>query len=127
MPTDSLTSSYSNDILDDDFNTLLNVLDSEKIVAIFDSCNSGGFINDVGKDLSASGRVILTACAENENSTEFSALGHSIFSYYVIEALNSLESVDVNANHEVSAEEIFNYANTEVLSWTLDFQHQEIV
>jgi outer membrane protein assembly factor BamB len=117
-PTDSLTSYWTNDIRDDEFSTWLNVLDAGKIVTILNSCYSGGFIGDTtGKDLSKEGRIILTACAENEEAYAISTLGYGIFSNYIIDALNKLELVDVNVNHEVSAEEIFNYAEAKVLSF----------
>ncbi len=143
-PHDSLTASWANDISDDEFDVWLSVLDSGKIVVILDTCHSGGFIgtaaikrvainqtilpdvdlelggldDSFAKDISKTGRVILTSSAENEVSKETARLGHGIFSYYIIDALSKLEIVDVNANHEISAEEIFWYAEPRVVSFT---------
>jgi outer membrane protein assembly factor BamB len=124
IPTDHISGSTTNAIRDDELNTWLNVSGATKIVTILDACNSGGFIGNVtGQDLSFDGRVILTACAENETSIETSALGHGLFSYYVIVALNNLQIADYNTDHEVSAEEIFAYADSRVLSYQGSSQH----
>ena len=121
-----------------------------------DTCDSGGFItrsvtkdvdgsnailtdvnsklsssNDsFAKDISKSGRVILTASAENESSWDTSALSHGVFSYYVIEALMGVGIVDANSNQEISAEEIFAYAEPRTVSFTTEncekIQHPQL-
>ena len=125
-PHDSLTSSYSNDIRDDELEIWLNNLESSKITIILDTCHSGGFIESMGstkieskisaaeddgtpvnqndgfaKDISKSGRVILAACAENENSWEVGYFEHSVFSNYILEAMNRLDIVDTSAKHQM--------------------------
>lgn len=143
---DSLTSSWANDIRDDELDAWLSILDSGKVVVVLDACFSGGFITSMGAtkfeidktetteddtrlgspndgfamDISKSGRAILTACAENEESWEVGVLQHSVFSHYIIEALSKLDTVDANSNHEISAEEIFNYAEPRTVSFTTE-------
>lgn len=145
-PYDSLTSAWTNDIRDDELDTWLNILDSRKIVVMLDVCNSGGFIASSGiskveidkklaiennpglsslddgfaKDISKDSRVILTACAENESSWDSGTLKNGVFSHYIIDALSRLDTVDVNANHEISAEEIFNYVEPKVVAYTTE-------
>ena len=145
-PYDSLSTSWANDIRDDEFDQWMGILDSSKIVVILDTCFSGGFISSAAtegvasskailtdvnsklssfndcfaKDISKSGRVILTASAENESSWDTPALSHGVFSYYVIEALMGVGIVDTNSNQELSAEEIFAYAEPRTVSFTTE-------
>jgi len=122
-PYDSLKYSYDNDICDDTLDSWLDSLDSQHISVFLDSCNSGGFIDkvsgkellrsdlgdDFAKDLSREGRVIITACNETESSWGYGDLDHGLFTYYILEGLDSLELVDDNGDNEISAEEIFDY------------------
>jgi hypothetical protein len=138
-PYDSLTTSWLNDIRDDELGNWLNGLDASKIVVMLDTCFAGGFIDrmalkskiakpaqsDVSpapndgfvKDLSKSGRVILAASAEDEESEELTSLGHGLFSYYILEALGNFTITDANLNHEVSAEEVFGHVEPKVLAY----------
>jgi|WetSurMetagenome_2_1015567.scaffolds.fasta_scaffold06460_2 hypothetical protein len=153
-PTNSLKDSWTNDIRDDELDAWLSGLNAEKMVVMLDTCFSGGFISQMSvaktaalteptqvsalanntadgfaKDLSKSGRVILTASSESEESGEYDALKHGLFVYYIIDALNKLETTDVNRDLAVSAEEIYSYAAPLTVSYAAskgDSQHPQI-
>ena len=63
--------------------------------------------------------MILTACATNEDSWETPSLGHSDFSYFILEALSQFEATDTNNDNWISAEEIFEYVKPEVIAFEL--------
>lgn len=105
-PHDSLTYSYDNDISADDLDSWLDTLDSDKVVIILDTSYAGRFESN----LSGSGRVVLMSSRSDEDSSESSTLQHGYFSYYTLEALRGFEAADSDSNFELSAEEIFNYA-----------------
>ncbi len=109
LPYDSLPTSYANDIRDDELANWLDRLESENMVIILDTCYSADFIDD----LSAGGRVILAACDVNEEAYEDPLHKHSIFTYYILEGLDNLKRVDEDGNFEISAEELFWYAEPE--------------
>ena len=90
-----------------ELSSALNAIQAEKIVVILDICYSGKF----EVTLSKSGRVLMLACRSDELSYEDDELHNGIFSYYLIEALNSFDIVDMNHDFELSAEEIALYAN----------------
>ena len=113
-PYDSLLYSYANDITDDEFAGWLGALESDNRVVVLDTCHSGGFI----PELSASNPVIVTSSAADESAWEFVALGHSVASYYLLEAISDAEPVDTNVNYEISAEELANYIKSNVVAYT---------
>lgn len=119
-------------IFDDQLNTWLSELESTRQVVIIDSCYSGGFIGgDFTRDLSRSGRVVIAATEEDEVGWETSALSHSVFRYYLLDGLEHLDLLDANGNNEVSAEELFAYAQPRTTEYesTHDFesiQHPEM-
>jgi len=124
-PYDSLTDSYANNIRGEELDSWLDTLDSNKVVVVLGTCYAGGFISD----LWGSGRVILASSDANESSWENMALGHGVFSYYLLEAFDNLELVDTNGDYEISAEEIFYYVEPKVVAfeeaWGED-QHPEL-
>lgn len=111
---DSLTYSYENDIFGDELDSWLDVLDSEKIIVIIDSCVSGSWI----RELKRKGRIILTACSPGEDAWDDYTLEHGVLSYYILEALGDFEATDANDNYEVSIEEIFEYARPRTTNYT---------
>ena len=159
-PHDFQASTFSHDMVDeirdDELEEWLSNLEAGRIVVVLDTCHSGGFIESMGigeiatsksaeteikpqtsdfndgfaKDISASGRVILTSCAETEEAWTVGELQHGVFSYYVAEAISNLETTDTDTNGEVSAEEIFGYAEPRTVSYTTEscdtIQHPQI-
>lgn len=141
-PYDSLTSSYANDISDDEFESLMDTINAKKVV-ILDTCFAGGFIktdkytvrtkpgvpkaekiiDGFAKDLDKTSYVVLTASDDDEYSYESSVLRNGVFSYYVEEGLSG--PADYTADGEISAEETFTYAEPKTISYTGGDQHPQ--
>lgn len=113
-PYDALLYSYANDIRDNELASWLGTLESDNRIVVLDTCHSGGFI----PELSASNLVIVTSSDADESSWGVTTLGHGIASYYLLEAISNAEPVDTNGNHEISAEEIAYYIESEVIAFT---------
>jgi hypothetical protein len=96
----------------------LRPLESEKIVIILETCHAGRF--ETG--LSNSGRVVIMASRSDEGAWETSYLENSVFTYYLLEALSEFGIADDNFDYELSAEEIFHYAEPETVQETSDFE-----
>lgn len=89
----------------------LGVLDSEKVVIILDIGHAGRFETN----LSGSGRVVLMSCSSDETGWPDDDFQHEIFAYYLLEALSDFDAADSNNNMELSAEEVFHYADPRVI------------
>ncbi|KKN35179.1 hypothetical protein LCGC14_0786310 [marine sediment metagenome] len=87
-------------------------LNVDQKYVIIDSCNSGGFIDEI----QATGSYIITSCRDYELSYEASDLAHGIFTYYFLQSLE--QATDSNGDGVISFEEQFPYAytNTRVYS-----------
>ena len=100
-------------------NQWLSALDSKRVAIILDTCNPAS------DKLSDSGRVILASCGTDEFGwTAFTAGGdyHLVFSHYLLEAISEFTSADANRDYELSAEEIFRYAEPKTISVTSRFE-----
>jgi len=97
---------YDYDVSAVDLARWLDMLDSEQIVIILDSCFAGSF----SRELSQDGRVVLMACQPDELSWEPDELEHGMFTHYALEAFRNFDVADTNRDYELSAEEIFSYA-----------------
>ena len=98
----------------------LSALDSERVVIVLDTCYAGRYETN----LSGSGRVVLMSSRADEvswNTSFYDGGWHSAFSYYLLEALSEFSIADANRDYELSAEEIFHYAEPETISVTSDF------
>jgi hypothetical protein len=124
-------------IRDDELESWLDELVSQRILVVVDTCFSGGMIEDMGgmarslsalnggdagalqagdgllADVSGPGRVVLTASAVDQGSWEFSALKNGAFTYYLVEALQS-PAADINSNGWVSVGEAHTYLASRV-------------
>jgi len=91
--------------LDDELATLVSGA-AGTIVFVFEQCFSGGFIDD----LSASGRIIMTACLEEETSHGISitTIGYNYFAYHWTAAVQG-SCADANRDRQISMQEAFNY------------------
>lgn len=96
----------------------LSVLDSERVVIILDSCYAATF----NEKLSDSGRVILASSHAEELSyiASYSVGYRGVFSYYLLEALSEFSVADANHDYELSAEELFQYAEPKTVSKTTE-------
>jgi uncharacterized caspase-like protein len=60
----------------------------------------------------------MTACEADEVAWEYEELGHSVFSYYILQGFNNLGDVDINNDGKASAEEFFYYVEPKVRAYT---------
>jgi hypothetical protein len=90
----------------------LDGIHSQKVVVILDTCYAGSF----GKELNQNGRVVLMSCEPMESSLEDRELKQAVFTHYVLQALNDFDGADTNSNYELSAEEIFDYADPKTVA-----------
>ena len=92
----------------------LRPLESEGVVVILDTCHAGQYETN----LSGSGRVVLMSSRADELSwnTSFDGTDYGVFTYYLLEALSEFSIADANRDYELSAEELFQYAEPETVS-----------
>ena len=149
-PADSSNTSFANDIKDDELERWLDGIPTNRRCVILDTCYSGGFVKKPSPDLtirtylkkgqkitrplagtgfyrklSKAGYVVLTACDDNEYSQESSTLQNGVFTYYLVEGLNSPYGADINSNRVVSAEETYQYADPKVTAF-IPSQHPQL-
>ncbi|MFC1979162.1 caspase domain-containing protein [Chloroflexota bacterium] len=101
---------YDEDISDVELNEWMSEIASSAQIIVLDSCHSGGFI----EELSQNNRVIMTACDAEQHACTLFSLGHSIFSFCVIQAFKNLDDTNIRNDGLVSAEEIYRYADSQV-------------
>jgi parallel beta-helix repeat protein len=111
---------YDNRITDFELDAWLDNLDSKRITVMLDSCYSGGFI----KELSKSGRIIITACDANETASLPFCFQRSLFTHFVLESFLA-DGVDANMDGMISWQEIFSYAEPRVTKARAE-QHPQV-
>jgi uncharacterized repeat protein (TIGR02543 family) len=99
--------SYDYFIFDQQMAGWLDDIHSQKVVVILDTCYAGSFRNELGQN----GRIVLMSCQPFESSLEDREFKNGVFTYYILQALNNFKSTDTNGNYELSAAEIFDYAD----------------
>ena len=92
----------------------MNRMKTDNKLVILDSCYAGYH----EASLSDNGTVLLLATEAGEVGYQTSALDNGVFSYYILVALKWIETTDLNADHIVSAEEVFAYAAPRTEEWT---------
>lgn len=70
-----------------------------------DACGSGGF----GDKICGTSRTVISGGTGNEACWQEEQYQHEIFSYYLIQAFGCIGAVDIDKDHNISAEEIFRY------------------
>jgi hypothetical protein len=131
---------YDVDIRDDTFALLLESLPMRRIAIMMDACYSGGQLNTLGakgsgtgmddgfledlakipaarpQDLDGLGKslVALSASRFDEVSWEFGSLGHGLFAYALLEALDGRADAAGDRDGTTSAEECFAYIGPRV-------------
>jgi hypothetical protein len=104
--------SYDYLISDRQLGEWLDRINSQKVVVILDTCYAGSF----DKELGHNGRVVLMSCQPMERSFEDRELKCTVFTHYILQALDDFDAADVNGDYELSAEEIFDYANPKTVN-----------
>lgn len=127
-----------NIITDDELGEIFSHCRTQKGVFIFDSCFSGGVINKSlsedgyrsryiksinSKGAGTSGDLdiitfpVMTASAQDETAGEHGPLEHGIFTYYILEGLNSFKANKNNDNY-ITIRELFDYAEINTRFYT---------
>ena len=129
-------------ISDDELDTWLDTVDSQHVVLLIDSCFSGGLfgatVADEGSchcrclppppgvviertadpslpmDIGQSGRLVLTASREDQESFECDSLHSGVFSYYLRQSLQASAADTHDHNGWVSGEEAYDYLKPRV-------------
>jgi len=119
---------YSTALPMDDLQTIFGRIEAERVVAFIDACYSGaaggrtfsskktraGSIDELFLErlTRSKGRAIITASRTNEVSLELPALGHGIFTYYLVEGLKG--AADLNRDGIITLQELYEYVEQHV-------------
>jgi len=109
----------NNNLLDDDFGSMLNELERKRMIAVMEPCFSGGLLHDLRGVKS----VVISASDEFQFSyagASSNGVSYDMFSYYFTEALNQANpsgvalatNPDTNGDNKVSILEAFLYAKS---------------
>jgi len=148
VPWDYKYEDISTLILDDELTEIFSTSRTTKGAVIFDSCNSGGFINRsvyaksfkektiTFKELQLSGSngdldqfnfPVLTASSQNEYAYEDPEyLGHGVFTYFLLEGFKDL-SADRDNDGLLTIRELFNYAENLTIKYTAYTQNPKLL
>jgi hypothetical protein len=94
---------------------------TKRVVTFADACHSAGIAVEDDKNLinqyiykyaSADGRAIITASDAGESSQELPQLGHGIFTYFLLQALQG--QADANKDGILTAGEVFDFVRDHV-------------
>jgi exo-beta-1,3-glucanase (GH17 family) len=109
-------------ILDNELATLASGTPGT-LIFVLQQCFSGGLISD----LSASNRIIMTSCLEEESAhgANIDSMGYDFFSYHWTVAVQGF-SADNNSDGQISMQEAFDYAiaNDEAYS-PIEYESEE--
>ena len=117
---DGITKLYGNNIrlYATELDSLISSIKTQNITIILQNCHSGAFIETLSKP----GRVIITACSPNEESSSYlsndtDAYFYNVFSNLFTHALHgedlfgNIVNADNDNNGRVTLAEAYNYAN----------------
>jgi uncharacterized caspase-like protein len=112
----------------DEFETIFSRIEAERVIVFLDACYSGAAggrtfasrrtramnVDDafLQRLVQSRGRVIVTAARAAEVSVEVRALGHGLFTYYMVRGLKG--AADANADKVVTLQELYQYVEQEV-------------
>ena len=117
VPEDCIPSDSTTLITDDELGAIFSECKTEKGVIIYEGSYG---------DLEISCLPVMTASSPNEEAYETPALGHGIFTYYLLEGLNN-HRADSNNDNCISVIELFDYAKIKTeLYTTPPIQHPPI-
>ena len=116
------------------FNELLNRVNVKRKVIFMDACYSGGVAKQGSRDLNiidnpyenlgkGEGTVVIAASQPNQRSWEYDQLGHGIFTYHLLEALNG--AADSDKNGEITVWEVIDYLKRKVPDSARNLVHED--
>ena len=139
-------------IVDDELRRWLSLLNSDRVILIFDSCHSGtmergvytaqlvnagtravepqlidGMADDLASAKGSRGtwwkQLVITACRPNESAYESSTLENGALTHYLLKAMEG--KGDINGDGWVTAQEAYKYA-AEMVSLDYPKQHPQL-
>jgi len=103
---------YVTDISESEIGSAFNSISCSKMIALFDSCYSGGLIDSV----QGPNRIIISACTESESSAESPFLMQGIFTFFFLQSYINLNA-DYDHDGKVMIEEAFQYTKNYSLNY----------
>lgn len=127
------TSLYASTLSNDDVVTMLNRINTKRVVTFIDACYSGAsvttskgtraFVEDPFKAFEGAGRMTITSSDGREQSLEDAKLKHGIFTYRLLEALKG--KADYNGDGMVMADEVAKYIKEHVPNDARELSHKQ--
>ncbi len=96
------------DIAASELSQWLDMLSSPKVLIILDMNYAGS----LGSELSDFNRVVMMSSDAHERSLNCTEMEYGVFTTYILEALQNPAVAELHNDHELSAEELFFYAQT---------------
>lgn len=128
LPWDAVPGNlYASALSTDDFRELVNGLPSRRVAVFLDSCYASGLGDPAGRSgaragtpklnpwqrmSEGEGRVVLAAAEPNQRSFENEDVGHGLFTYHLIEALQG--AADSDGDGHVTIDEVYRYVQEKV-------------
>lgn len=137
VPVDYIEVNNAPLILDDELGEIFSGSSTQKGVFIFDSCNSGGFVNKAlntgdlnaryiettnlkgqatNGDLDITQFPVLAASGQYEFAIENDNLQHGVFTYFILEGLSGFKA-DADNDDYITIRELFDYAENHTKSY----------
>ncbi|HUU06514.1 MAG TPA: caspase family protein [Patescibacteria group bacterium] len=143
VPNDYDDNDITSAIRDDEFAYWVSKNKSENILVVFDSCYSGGaakakgllnkkikgeikiddFIKDIYRNIPKNNISILGACKANQISFESAELKQGVFTFFLVDSFK--KESDLNFDHNLSLNEIFNVIKPKILKFTKEKFNRE--
>ncbi len=119
---DEFIALYDTLLIDDALKARFNQILSGQFMIFMDSCNSGGFLEEIA----GTNRLVISSCDEDEFSYENSQLGHGVFSYFLQLSLRDISN-DLNNNGIVSFYEAYFSARPIIAAWSGGVQNPQCI
>ncbi len=127
------SSLYASTLSNDDVVTMLNRINTKRVVTFIDACYSGAsvtgtkgtraFVEDPFKAFEGEGSMTITSSDGREQSLEDEKLKHGIFTYRLLEALKG--KADFNGDGIVMADEVAKYIKETVPNDARERSHKQ--
>src|SRR5690554_4978740 len=114
---------FSSALSNSEFDRLMKTIKARRLIFFMDACYAGGVtragardvgvVEDIGTKLSqGEGRLVIASAKPNQRSWEDERIGHGIFTYHLLEALEG--KADLDDDGYVSIWEVFRYLEKNV-------------
>jgi hypothetical protein len=109
----------------------LRLCRAQRKLLMVDMCHGGGkgiaAMSGTAQRILAQARGMLTlaSCQVEEKSYEWPDKGHSVFSYYLLEALSGRGASDRDRDGWISTDELYDYLHENVVRWSAKYGQQQ--